>query len=144
MRPLLVLSLLLAGCGTTEEEVTLGGSVGRIHSLEYETVRARLTDRAFAIQYVDGGEVPVEVVVRLDDVMLTGPGTIDLGTHGEVVGDREVTRMPDFISGSLTLRQFAPTEGARVSGEFQAEVGSASRTYAVFGSFDTPLEVIQP
>lgn len=142
MRPLLAALVLLAGCGTTTEDVTLGGSVSRIHSLQYETVRARLTDRAFAIQYVDGGEVPVEVVVRLDDIMLTGPGTIDLGAHGDVVGDREMSRMPDFIGGAITLTNFATTEGSRVVGDFQAEVGTAARTYAVFGSFDTRLEVI--
>ena len=86
--------------------------------------------------------MPVEVVVRLEDLTLGAPATIDLLTHGEVVGDREMSRMPPFISGTLDLTAFEPTAGARVAGEFTATVGSPDRTYAVYGEFDTTLEVI--
>ena len=40
MRWLLLGAALLLACGTTEEDTLLGGSVSRVHALDYQAVRA--------------------------------------------------------------------------------------------------------
>ena len=122
----------------------LGGSVTRIHSLDYESVRARLTMSEFGVQYIDGGEVPAQVVVDLTRIDLTGPGEVDLLASGDVSGSREMSRIPPLLSGALTLTAFGRSDGDRIAGSFTAQVGSPDRSYSVYGSFDTALEVLGP
>ncbi len=131
------LLLLLAGCGAEAEEGALRGSVSRIYSLSHDTVRARLSETELAIQYVDGGQVVVQVVLRAET--LEGPATVDLAEH-RVVGRREGTPLPDLQSGTLRLSAYTPSEGAAVRGDFDALLSSGDATLTLVGDFDVVLE----
>jgi len=132
-----------AACGEDTESDTLTGSVSRIYPLSFDSVRARVTSTQFAIQYVKGGQVPVQVVIELMHHPIEGPATFDLAFGGTVVGSRDGNSLPDFIDGQLILKKVALSQGATISGEFNANVGTDSgNNYAVHGTFDTTLEVI--
>jgi hypothetical protein len=79
-------------------------------------------------------------VVRFDELTIDGPTTVDLSTHGEVVGARGHAVLPPFLSGTLRLEAYGPTAGARVAGSFDAVLEADDRDYAVHGDFDTLLE----
>ena len=136
-----LLALTLWSCGTEDTaEVALHGSVSRIYPLQYDSVRARLFTSELAIQYVSGREVIISAVARLDDMPVEGPTTIDLGQHGEVVGNRGNVILPPFLSGTLVLDAYAPREGSAVTGYFDAVIDGDDRNYAVHGDFDVLLE----
>ena len=139
------LALIIASClwsCTTEEteEAALHGSVSRIYPLQYDTVRARLFTSELAIQYVSGREVIISAVARIDEMPIEGPTTVDLGSYGEVVGNRGHVILPPFVSGTLHLDAYAPREGAPVTGYFDAVIEGDDRDYAVHGDFDVLLE----
>jgi hypothetical protein len=128
-------------CAEEEEAVSLGGSVSRLgYSLQYDTVRARLLGGQLAIQYVDGREIPVQVVVEVESAGLTGPGHVDLAEHGDVVGDRGADTLPALVQGDLHLDAYSPEAGGKVKGRFEATVERSGVEYTVYGGFDTRLE----
>ena len=131
--------LLLPGCGEDAEEAALDGSVARVYSLDHDDVRARLSESQLAIQYLALGESVVQVVVELESQPVTGPGTISLTEHGEVLGRRGEATLPAFVGGQLVLAAFEPAEGATVAGHFQATVSSEANEYSVRGTFSTTL-----
>ncbi len=138
---LVVMATALMGCEAEEvEEAALHGSVSRIYPLDYDTIRARLFTDELAIQYVSGREVIISAVARIDEMPLEGPGTVDLALHGEVVGNRGNVILPPFLSGTLQLDAYAPTEGAPIRGYFDAVIEGDDRDYAVHGDFDVLLE----
>ena len=140
----IALSLLLLGCGPEESApATLTGSLAQVYSLRHTGVRARLDARELAIQYVDGGLVPVQVVVDLTSQPVNGPGVIDLTAHGTVTGQRGAARVPTFVSGRLVLDAYLPDDGAPVIGEFEAVVRADGRDLSVGGTFDTTLADIR-
>ncbi len=133
----------LAACDAAADDAanTLAGSVSRVYPLGFEHTRARLGGTELAIQYVAaGGAVPVQVVVRLADCPVDGPGPVDLTACGAVLGQRGASDLPAFRSGALRLSAYAPTPGAPVVGEFDAVVQVDTRDFAVRGTFDTALE----
>ncbi len=136
----LALLLLLLGCAADEAQDTLRGSVSRVYPLGHDGVRARLSERELAVQYVEGAEVVVQVVVRLDEVALDGPTTVDLTAHGEVLGRRGEVRLPDFVRGALRLNAYAPQHGAKIAGDFDAVVSTGSEELTVVGRFEASLE----
>ena len=138
-RLFLVVGLL--GCGAVEEETKLQGSVSRVYSLEHDSVRALLSANEFAVQFIDDGAVIVQVVLDRTQVSQIMPGNYDLATDG-VVGSREDRPLPDFVSGTLELTQFAPDDGARISGEFGATLATDENNYSVYGRFDTTLTIV--
>ncbi len=140
MRGLLLIALCLLACDTGEVEPALRGSVARIYDLSHDTVRARLADTELAIQYVSGGEVVAQVVVRVEEVELEGPGLVDLTAHGDVLGSRGGSSLPPMKSGRLQLRAYAPTAGADVRGTFGAVLETADAEFSLTGSFDTTVE----
>jgi len=140
---LLVIGLVwgLWSCGAQEtEELALHGSVSRVYPLQYDSIRARLFTSELAIQYVSGREVIISAIARLDERALEGPTTVDLGLHGEVVGNRGGVILPPFLSGTLQLDAYAPNEGSAVTGYFDAVIEGDDRNYAVHGDFDVTLE----
>lgn len=144
MRGLLVLVLCaLTGCESEAETAQLRGSLAQVYSLDFQAVRARLDDRELAIQYVDGGQVPVQVIVRVTESPLAGPGTVDLTRFGAVVGARGPARVPEFVQGTLRLDDYAPTAGAEVAGSFDAIVRAGDQSLTVVGEFSTTLEDIR-
>lgn len=139
----LLLCLALLGCADEAEEATLRGSVSRVYDLDFTAVRARLDDTELAIQYVDDGLVPVQIVVRVTEAPLAGPATVDLTAYGAVVGARAGVRLPDFVRGTLTLSEYAPEDGAPVVGEFDAVLTTGEQSLTVLGRFDTVLTDIR-
>ncbi|MGC6416540.1 MAG: hypothetical protein ACON3Z_05465 [Bradymonadia bacterium] len=139
-RLFLVVGLL--GCGAAEEETKLQGSVGRVYSLEHDSVRALLSANELAVQFIDDGAVIVQVVLDRTRVSEITPGNYDLATDGLVVGSREDRPLPDFVSGTLELTQFAPDDGASISGEFGATLATDENNYSVYGRFDTTLTIV--
>ena len=47
-----------------------------------------------------------------------------------------------IVSGTLELTQFAPDDGARISGEFEATLATDENNYSVYGRFDTTLTIV--
>ena len=129
------------GCGAAEEETKLQGGVGRVYSLEHDSVRALLSANELAVQFIDDGAVIVQVVLDRTRVSEITPGNYDLATDGLVVGSREDRPLPDFVSGTLELTQFAPDDGASISGEFR-RLYTDENNYSVYGRFDTTLTIV--
>jgi hypothetical protein len=137
------LGMLMAvgACGGSE---ALGGSVGEHYDLEFETVRARLYPTELSIEYVrENGEVNVRLTVRVTDVNLSGPATVDLPTYGDLSGTSGGYALPAMESGTLVLEAYAPEAGAEVAGRFEAEVQGTRTTLTLHGRFETTLDVVQ-
>lgn len=127
-------------CDEVAEDNTLGGSVGAVHDLSFQSTRVRLTDTELAVEYVDNGEVPVAVTVYLEQQAVNGPQTIDLLAAGDLIGSRMMSELPPLENGQLVIEAFSPSSGSTVSGYFDAQVSNGSRSYAVFGRFSAALE----
>ena len=141
----LILGLGLLACGEELAEPELGGSVSTLgYSLAYDSTRIRLAGGQLAIQYVDGRQIPVQVIVDVTGAELTGPATINLTEHGDVIGERENASLPDLIRGQVTFDAYGADEGASVSGQFDATVERNGREYTVYGAFSGNLEIIGP
>ncbi len=132
------LALLTLSCGVEEDEVALRGSVARVYDLSYDAVRARLSETELAIQYVDGGQVVAQAVVRVP--ALAGPAAVDLAMDGDVLGRRDGTALPEMRSGTLRLTAYAATDGARVAGDFDSVLVAGDNELTLVGSFDTTLQ----
>ena len=138
-----LIALLFSACGEETETNTLGGSVSRVYDLSFDRVRARKSRNEFAIQYVAAGAVPVQVVIDLTALPLDAPGTYELEDNGLVTGSRDGELLPDFVNGSISFTQISMSDGAAIAGEFSANVATQQNTYAVFGTFETRLEVLE-
>ena len=139
----LMLVLTFAACGEAETEAQLGGSVATLgYSLAYDATRMRLVGGQLAIQYLDGRQIPVQVFVDVDSAELSGPMTVALPDHGNVVGDRANDTLPELVRGQITLDAYTPSDGAPIAGRFDATVERNGREYTVYGSFRGELEVL--
>jgi hypothetical protein len=134
--------LSLPACGDESESNTLGGSVSRVYSLDFDTVRARRTTAEFAVQYVQAGTVPVQLVIDLTTTPLEGSGEYPLENGSTVVGSRAGVLLPEFVDGRVSFSSVGATPGSAIVGEFSANVATEENTYAVFGTFDTTLEIL--
>jgi len=143
MRILPLLALLTFACGDATEANTLEGSVSRLYNLGFDSVRARKTSTELAVQYVSGRSVPVQVVIDLATTEISGPGQYDLVDQSTVVGSRDGQELPPFVNGSITFTKLSLASGAALVGHFDANVETETATYAVRGTFDTTLELIQ-
>ena len=135
---------VLSGCGEETESNTLGGSVGRVYNLGFDSVRARRTNTEFAIQYVQAGTVPVQVVINLSETPIDAPGEYDLSLDngGMVVGSRDGILLPEFVTGQITFSKVGTAQGDSIIGSFESNVETEENRYVVFGTFDTTLEVL--
>ena len=141
----IVLSLLVCaalGCGDDSTSAELSGSVSRVYSLSYDSIRALMTEDELAIQYIDNGAVVVQAVIYREQAGEIVPGTYDLAMVGTVVGDRPEGPLPDFVSGSVTLRTFSNSDGAALEGSFAATVETRTNQYSVVGQFSTQLTLV--
>ena len=133
----------LSGCGD-DNGGSLGGSLGDIYDISFETVRARLYPSELAIEYVNAaGEVPVRITVRLVQVDVVGPATVDLASKGDITGSAAGIQMPRLKTGTLELKTYKPADSADVKGDFTANLGVGDSKYSLHGDFNTTLEVVE-
>jgi hypothetical protein len=139
------------GGGCAPEGCVLEGSLGEFYNLGCDFQRIRLYDSELSIEFVrDDGEVPVRVTVRRvhgdppapGGFNLKGPADIDLAKHGDVTGSHQGNPIPQFLSGTLELSEFALRDGAPVSGSFDVKFQSGQTEVSLSGSFDVPLVVV--
>ena len=134
---ILLATLLLSGCGE-DEESALRGSLQSVCDLEHDTIRARLYSSSLTIEYVTGPTVKIRLTVSTKGEPIEGPGTYELGDRGEVSGACEA---PPLVSGSLTLDEYKPTDGARIKGRWSAILDGVHGQLSVVGEFETLLEL---
>jgi len=139
-----VIAWLLIACDDGPPN-DLRGSLTEIFDLGFDATRARLYDPELSVEYVDrerSGRVALRVTLR-EPATLT-EGRHDLVARGDVgLADEVRSQLPPLVDGELVLTAWDPAPGGVVVGTFRAtfETPDAQRL-AVYGAFDTALEVI--
>lgn len=141
----MLFSIAVSGCDAeTEAANTLRGSVKRIYPLDFDTVRARLSDSELAIQYVvEGGEVPVQLYIDLESNPLAAGTTIELPGGGGIIGARNRTTLPTVVSATIQLDAFSAETGGRISGTFDAVLKAQQSQFTLVGTFDAEVEDVR-
>lgn len=142
MRPIF---LLLAGC--TGPDNHLSGSLTDSYDMSFTSVRARLYSSELSVEYVaDFPQEPETVVLRLtlERSRLAAGGTINLQHAGHLGrSDAYGSPLPDLEDGEAELFEFAPREGAPVSGHFSARlITPDDLTLTLHGGFAAPIEPV--
>lgn len=130
----------VAGC---EADNSLGGSVGEVYELSFQTVEARLFESEFAVEYIrEDEQIPVRVIVERREGSEISQGEISLDNRGTVVGRVGPRRLPRFKSGRLQLDRFRPEQGAPVEGSFESRLQAEDSEFSIRGTFSTRLDVV--
>jgi hypothetical protein len=139
----LVILLAMVGlCACSDSGGTLSGSLGDYYDLSFDHTRARLYSSDLAVEFVAAdGQVPVRVSLSRGDGLAAG--TYDLEQRGDITGQRDDTRIPRFISGTLELSKFSASDGAAIEGSFEAKFATGRDESTLDGEFATTLEVIE-
>lgn len=133
-------ALALSSCS----DVQVGGSLGEVYPLGFDSVRIRLYSSSLSVEYVrTDGAVPIRVTA--DRAAIEAGGTIDLFAAGDVTGRTASGReIPRFNEGELKLDSFRVEDGARVEGSWSASfpVGDTD-TLGADGRFSARLDIIE-
>ncbi len=133
-----LLVLALAGCGPSGP--ILEGSLGQYYDLGFQKTEAALFSSELAIEYISKSNEKIAIVtVRTTDANLDGPATVDLAKYGDVTGSSAGQAMPALDTGTLILRSYQPKAGAKVTGEFNAQLKGSQGDVSLHGTFDTTL-----
>ncbi len=140
----LLVALALVGCAEGAPN-RLDGSLADIFDLAFDATRARLYDRELSVEYLDqvrSGRIAVRVTLQRTDGL--APGRHDLPGGGHVgLADEVGSQLPPLVDGRVVLDAYDPVDGAEVRGTFRATFETADEDrLAVFGAFDTVLEVV--
>ena len=137
------LSVWALGASCATEGGLLEGSLGEFYDLSFTSMRARLYSSELSIEWArSDGEVPVRITVRRSELDPKGPRDVDLKRYGDVSGSSRGTPIPRFTSGTLTLSDYRPKDGAVVSGSADITFRAADTEVTLSGEFYARLTVV--
>lgn len=135
---LVALALFISGC--SDANGSLSGSLDGFYSLDFDQARVRVYSSELAIEYVAvDGQVPVRVSLHKSDGVFE-TGTYDLKERGDITGQRGDTRIPRFLSGTLTIESFG---GGDIEASFEATFQTGRDESTLSGEVSAPLEEVE-